>query len=291
VAGVSALSLGEDVALGGAAATLDLQDLNEVTFEGAVTAGAAGDTLTVESSASDVAMNLAAGAVSSNIELDDNISSLTLNVGTAVAGADATVDTLTNAADTDGNTESLETLTLVNVRDDNETGQDYSITLGDGAGAELNGLTTINLSGAGQQEASYDNTQAIAAGDTDSVTLVATDAGFAGPVTIQIGEAELNYDNDAGDLRETFQFVGDEISNVEIGTRGAAEFTVTAAGNGDKLDFSQFDGVDSLNDLSITSDANDYFIAAADGQFEGVVTLAGVADVEQSVLEANGFIF
>jgi len=118
-------------------------------------------------------------------------------------------------------------------------------------------------------------------------------AGFSGPVTIKIGEAELDYDNDAGNLRETFQFVGDEISNVEIGTNGGAEFTVTAAGNGDKLDFSQFAGVDGIEDLAINS-ANagaDWAISAADGQFEGTITLTGIGDVEQSTLEANAFNF
>jgi hypothetical protein len=277
-----------------AADTLDIEGRGTVTFESTVDAASGSEILTIDTTATDLTVNFegaVGGTDAPGLEVNEGVTNLTLNVGTAQAGAGLTLNTLTNSADASDNnsTESLETLTLVNIRDNNEeAGQSYSITLGDQTNtAELNGLNTIDLSAAGQQQANYAANQT----NTDSVAIVATDAGFSGPVTIKIGEAELDYDNDAGNLREVFQFVGDEISNVEIGTGGAAEFTVTAAGNGDKLDFSQFDGVDSLNDLSITSDANDYFIAAADGQFEGVVTLAGVADVEQSVLEANGFIF
>jgi hypothetical protein len=280
-----------------AADTLDIEGRGTVTFESTVDAASSGsEILTIDTTATDLTVNFegaVGGTDAPGLEVNEGVTNLTLNVGTAQAGAGLTLNTLTNSADASDNnsTESLETLTLVNIRDNNEeAGQSYSITLGDQTNtAELNGLNTIDLSAAGQQQANYAANQT----NTDSVAIVATDAGFSGPVTIKIGEAELDYDNDAGNLREVFQFVGEEISNITIGTGGAAEFTVTAAGNGDKLDFSQFAGVDGIEDLAINS-ANsgaDWVISAADGQFEGTITLTGIGDVEQSTLEANAFIF
>ena len=150
-------------------------------FETRTAATGANEVLTFDTTASDLTVNFegaVGGTDAPGLEVNESVTNVTLNVGTAQAGADLTLNTLTNSADASDNnsTESLETLTLVNIRDNNEeAGQSYSITLGDQANAaELNGLTTIDLSAAGQQQANYAANQA----NTDSVAIVATDAGL-----------------------------------------------------------------------------------------------------------------
>ncbi len=115
----------------------------------------------------------------------------------------------------------------------------------------------------------------------------AFDAGFDGPVTIRLGEAELEYINDFSDKREIIQFTGIEISDVFIDA-----FNANAAGNGDKLDFSAYADVSGLGDLALIDDGTSIFISAASDQFAGTIELTGVSgnDALQSVQDF-GFIF
>lgn len=99
-------------------------------------------------------------------------------------------------------------------------------------------------------------------------------AAFAQAVTIKIGIADMDYlTDDTNGAREIFKFVGDNIGDIDItgffvGISGA----VTA---GDRLDFSQFAGVTDINDLFITIGGGNTVIEAADGQFDGTITIVG----------------
>jgi hypothetical protein len=130
-------------------------------------------------------------------------------------------------------------------------------------------LTTINL----------------AAVDGD-VTINASGADFGGAanvvVTILVGEGDVNYTTSANTDREIFRFVGDDIGDINI-----TNFVAGAAGGTDRIDFTAFANVTSLDDLVVTTDGNDTFINAFDDEFAGTITLVGVnnvAAVEQSIL-------
>ena len=272
----------------GGSETLSLGSFDNVTFGGTLTSAAAttGDsTLVLDTDAAALEANFEGNVGSAvanegvNLTVSEEVESLTLNA----ESSDVVLNGLTNAAAAaDNSTESLTSLTLADTSvEDPATGtltaSTFVVTLTD-----LDGLTTLNLAGiAGTDSNEVDY--------ASSITVEADAANFAGPVTISIAEGDVNYDNATSDKREIFQFNGEEIGTIVIGDDNA--FTVTAAGNGDKLDFSQFAGVDSIEDLAITGDGTDWVISAADGQFEGTITLAGIGGVEQSTLEANAFIF
>lgn len=302
--------------------TLSLEDFDNLTFavdangSGGLSQQASGDSLTLDTTASDFTLTFegdsggadttfqsAFGGNSGDggIVLSEEVGSLTLNSeGSAVGSGGATITAdLTNAAAADdSSTESLTSLTLADTTDASAAG----FVSGDAANFDIgvydvNGMTSIDLSGIAGTDANGDDY-------ATSFTLDASLAGFAAPVTVSVGDGDTTYINDSNDKREIFQFSGEDIGDVLIGSDGGTtvatgnagtdtEFTITSAGNGDKLDFSAFANVSSLDDLAITGGdgTTDFVVSAAADQFEGSITLVGTADVEQSVFESNGFIF
>jgi hypothetical protein len=255
--------------------TLDIESRSEVTFEKNLSVSV----LIVETTSADLTLNFEAGSASAGLKVSDDIANLTLGTGYDGFGngANLTVASLTNAEDVAGNFDSLKTLTLVDANADSEDALFHSITLGDGS-TELDGLTLIDLTAAGQLAAD---------GTVDMIRVRAFDAGFDGPVTIKLGEAELDYINDFSDKREIIQFTGEEISDVFIDA-----FNANAAGNGDKLDFSEYAEVSSLGDLSIVDDGTSIFVSAASGQFIGTIELTGVSgNAALQSVQDFGFIF
>lgn len=116
-----------------------------------------------------------------------------------------------------------------------------------------------------------------------TATINASDADFADSVTVNIGrmgfddEGELDGDGFAytaetdGDAREAFTFVGEDIGDVEI-----TGFSAGVLGSNDRLDFSQFDGVDDLDDLNVTDDGAGNYEITSDA-FSGTITLTGTS--------------
>jgi len=255
--------------------TLDIESRSEVTFEKNLSVSV----LIVETTSADLTLNFEAGSASAGLKVSDDIANLTLSTGYEGFGngANLTVASLTNAEDVAGNFDSLKTLTLVDVNADPEDALFHSITLGDGS-TELDGLTLIDLTAAGQLAAD---------GTVDMIQVNAFGAGFDGPVTIKLGEAELDYSNDFSDKREVLQFTGEEISDIFIDA-----FNANAAGNGDKLDFSEYADVSSLADLSLVDDGTSIFVSAASGQFAGTIELTGVSgNAALQSIQDFGFIF
>ncbi|MEE4362773.1 MAG: DUF4214 domain-containing protein [Desulfotignum sp.] len=259
----------------GGSDTLDIEYRSQVTFEKTVLV----NVLTVDTTAADLVLNFEAGSAGIGLKLSDNIANLTLGSGYDGFGngANLNVTSLTNADDGDGNFDSLKTLTLVDANADPEDALFHSVTLGDGS-TELDGLTSIDLTEAGQRAAD---------GTVDMVRIRAFDAGFDSPVTIRLGEAELDYINDFSDKREIIQFTGEEISDVFIDA-----FNANAAGNGDKLDFSEYADVSGLGDLSLVDDGTSIFVSAASDQFIGTIELTGITgNAALQSVQDFGFIF
>lgn len=140
------------------------------------------------------------------------------------------------------------------------------------------GVTDITLAAAGDAYLYLLETPDLQSIDISSVAdyayVDAAGAAFEGVATVSIGaSAEVDYYADtATSSREVFQFVGDDIGAIEI-----FDFEAGVGANRDRLDFSQFDGVSSTEDLVIVDDGfGNSVITAADGQFDGSITLAGV---------------
>jgi hypothetical protein len=123
------------------------------------------------------------------------------------------------------------------------------------------------------------NTIAVSGGESTGFELDVSANEFDGSVTIEIGdfgvdaEGEVNggleyLTNSDNDVRETFEFVGTNIADVYI-----EGFTPGIGGTADRLDFSGFPGVESLDDLSIVFDGTDTVIT---NSFDGTITVAGV---------------
>lgn len=112
----------------------------------------------------------------------------------------------------------------------------------------------------------------------------ASDAGYSGTVTINIGDFGVDADGTLGlggfaytanaveSTREVFKFIGDDFGEIEI-----EGFEAGAGANRDRIDFSLFDGIDSAEDLVIVDNSGDATITAAGGQFSGTIVLVGVA--------------
>ena len=102
-------------------------------------------------------------------------------------------------------------------------------------------------------------------------------AAFEGAVTVWIGGSDVDYDaNTVTSSREVFRFVGEDIGEIYI-----EDFDAGVGANRDRLDFSQFVGISSTEDLNVVDNGFDTTITAADGQFEGSIMLIGVvADAE-----------
>lgn len=259
------------------------EDLGTITLNGevATTAGSVilEDLETVELNANaDVTADLVA----------EELVSATLNVG-----EDVTVDVQSLSADL------LETLTV-------NLGENGVLT-GPTAGSAA-ALTTVTVTGGADSFASY-----VFGGEEESLSTIDlsgmagadgesadSDAGadieFVGDVgndlSILIGSGDLDYiSNDLGagtlmdaqgDDRETFSFTGEDIGLIDI-----AGFTSGVGSNGDRIDFSAFEAVSGLNDLEITFDGTNTTIVAADGEFDGTITIQG-ADLST---DAFNFIF
>ena len=167
------------------------------------------------------------------------------------------------------NADALESMTL-NLGDDSDF---VGPTSGTAAA-----LATIDINGGDDSTAVY-----TFGGEEESLATVdmtdmsgATTLNFVGDIeadlSFLIGNGDLTYtggDADEDD-RETFAFTGDEIGTINIGG-----FTSGVGSNGDRIDFSAFEAVSGLNDLEITFDGNDTTIVAADGEFDGTITVQG----------------
>lgn len=128
--------------------------------------------------------------------------------------------------------------------------------------------------------------------DLSAVTTVlevdVLNAVFGGTVTYAIG-ATTNTDdaindvsfltNIANGVREIFDFVGSNIGDVVID--GFAHLT----GN-DALDLSAF-GINASSNLTLVNDGGDLVISAADGQFDGSITLLGLGAEADNVALYN----
>jgi S-layer protein len=306
VAGVSTLSLVDALVLG-ADATLDLDGIapSAIVVEGAVTMAGFDLTLdntaaaldltfeaAVNSAAADAVLNLgdaaetvtitaeaAVGATNAITVAGEALASLTLNLENDAdinvglteealesvvinATGDAGATTITSTISGDAAEEfSLTSLTLADATDDGDT--TFDITL-----VETVNLTTISLSG----------------GEATDFTLDVSAAAFDAAVTVEIGDfgvdadgvtaGGLSYTSDeANGVRETFKFVGVNIGDVTIET---ASFLEGIGSTADRLDFSAIAGIDALDDLSIEFVGGDTEITAADGQFDGTITVVGV---------------
>lgn len=175
--------------------------------------------------------------------------------------------------------DALETLT-VNIAGD-------GFALFDGPqGGSVESLETINVSGGTASEFFYKVNEST----TDLTTLdLSQMSGFVdfdlrgdnhleSSLQVLIGDGSFTYNDDEYeqvDVREIFSFVGDDIGaitvdgvSVEIGG-----FTVSNGGNGDRLDFSSFDAVSGLEDLTIAFVEGDTYITSTG--FSGEILILG----------------
>lgn len=191
----------------------------------------------------------------------DNLESLTVDLG-----EDGDFE-----GPTGGSTESLETITI-------SGGEESSFFLA--VGPVTPELNTLDLSGFAGEDAGDSSTDF-----AGQVNMSTTD--FSSAVTILVGEGDLHFTLDASSssVRETFQFVGDDIGTVVIDN-----FQVSTAQSGDKLDFSGIAGFVSAQDsLNISeTDEEGTFIITSD-LFEGSITVDTVGTPEPSFFEANAF--
>ncbi|WP_169330551.1 hypothetical protein [Vreelandella jeotgali] len=276
VSNYQALGFTDDLAIGGGSAgtdaNLDIGSLDELTFEGAVDANASGSAgLNVTTAASELTINTegaVGGTAAPNLSVSEGVSSLVLNAEDAV-----TLDDVSNEATPDNDT--LESLTLNDVSEDGDVAYDVDL----GVGEDVAGLSTIVLDG--QAETNY-TINAAAANFGSEVTIQLNDAGIDG-----VGSTDaLDYSNATNTVRETFQFTGENIGDVTIGS-----FDVGESGGADRLDFSQFEGVDSLQDVAVTlsGGGSNVEITATADQFDGTIELTGVDNV--TAVEDNAFDF
>ncbi len=226
--------------------------------------------LELDSNASELTVDFEGAANGATLAVSDDVSDLTLTADGSVVAL-----TVTNQADTEGDTESLQTLTLSDASTPNAAGElavsSYNVSL-----ADVNGLTTINLQGASGVNTAGDDT-------ATSFTVDAAAADFDDAVTVNISDVStVNYNGAQVTVSETFAFGGDL---VEGGTITINDFNVTTGANADKLDFSEF-GL-SASDLVIETGASQYTITSDAFDAEIVVNTTGTP--EPSFFEANAF--
>lgn len=174
--------------------------------------------------------------------------------------------------DTSSNTPSIETLTLA----DSSGGAIIASVL-----LDTSALTTINIS----------------PGNASWFVVDAWMADFGSAVTINIG---TNADNSAGPMLFSYQ-ADDDVTSVsetfkyaktnDIGVTVIADFEAGNSANHDRIDFSQFDNVNRMEDLNVVKDtcgcSDSVLITAANGQFDGSIELVYL----NGVLGAENFIF
>ncbi|GAB6060695.1 DUF4214 domain-containing protein [Desulfonatronum parangueonense] len=128
--------------------------------------------------------------------------------------------------------------------------EDSSLVIFD-IGTGVEDLATIDLS-------AFEGTAAIDMSAADSLGQV---------LTIMIGEGNVFYAANAGESREIFNFVGDDIGTIEIGN-----FTIGTGGNADRLDLTAF-GITDVSQLTIGGGPDATIDSAL---FDGTITLLGV---------------
>jgi len=271
IAGVSTLELTDGIILGAAGATLDLTGLDDVAalevggavagdFALAITDSPAVLDVTLASTLADTDLDFVdAGTVTLTAEgVVSGTASITgeaLNDLTINAAADVTAAIVGDATDE----WSVDTLTVADASDDGDSVVALALS-------DTLELTTIDLTG----------------GDTSDFTIDATVAAFDAAVNVMVGvigvdsegalSGGLTYTTDStNNVRETFQFVGANIGDVEI-----TGFLAGVGATADRLDFSAFVGIDALDDLAMEVVGADTVITAADGQFDGTITVIGV---------------
>ena len=160
--------------------------------------------------------------------------------------------------DVQGDTIGNSSLTTITVTSDTA-----DITLAD----DMASFTTLDVSGV-----------------VTDLTVDASAAEYDDFVTYQIGATET-VDFTAQDYtmmdshREVFEFVGADIGAVVIDNFDLDPIAAVR----DALDFSAFANITGAANLAFADDAGDLVITAADGQFDGSITLAGLAGQEAFV--------
>ena len=261
VSGVTTLTFADNINLA-ADAVLDLDGITPTTivFEGDLGGGAG---LAIENFGSGEAIVFEDEAFISELTVEDSAADFSISFGeqsnigvlslpdvvnlTLALGDD---DEPVTIGDLDA--ESLVTLTV--------TGADDLFL---DFGASVEDLTTIDLSG-----------------HTGFAFIDVSDADLSAPLTILIGEGDLDYDPAGDTVREVFTFVGEDIGDIDI-----FAFTPGVGANADRLDFSQFEGISSLDDLDLVWDGFDTEITS--DAFDGTITVFG-ADL---TLSEQNFIF
>jgi len=309
VSGVNTLELIDAITLT-ADGTLDLDGIapESFVFGGAVALGT--NTLALDNAPAEALDLTFEGALDNGtLELGDTATGATITAEGVVGGTstvtvagealtEVTANLEANADIAVGATEeALETVTI----DASGNGSTVSAAV-NGVTADEVSASTLNLTDSSEDgdatievtlDDTFDLTSIVLTGGTDSaVGVTAADADYDSAVTINISsigvDADGNlsggvaYANDTTTVREIFQFTGDNIGNVIIDNDASnlavdgASFEAGVGGTADRLDFSQFAAVTGLDDLAITFDGSDTLITAADDQFDGTITVAGV---------------
>lgn len=251
-----------------------------ITFEGAVAAAAANDKVLLVAADVTGALTITTEANAEHFGLITlaNATSLTINAEDAFTAGGITAAKITS-------------LTV----DTDETG---AVGLGTVTGAALTTITATGDAAFGATIAATTTkvTSIDLSGLEGAATIDAGSSAFAGNLTVKVGEGNLTYTANAstGASREIFQFVGDDIGTIHID-----EFKIGAGATGDKLDFSQFSGISSADDLVFTITATDIVITAAANAtgpkaFDGAITLDNTgtqAASDIADLVANNIIF
>jgi len=251
---------------GGTFTVIGSEDFNTITANKAVSGGSftyeGFETLTLNANADVTAVLTAEDVVTGTLNVGEGI---TANVNSLNADKLVTLtvdldDGATLNGPTQGSAKAMETVTVTGADD---TTVNYFFA------EEEESLATIDLSGmAGDANVGW-------GGDIDNT------------LSILVGEADLDYgfitgdtDYNASSGRETFTFTGEDIGEINIG-----DFTSGVGGNADRIDFSQFAAVTSLEDLDIVANGPDTVITS--DAFEGTITVIGIDLTD----DAANFIF
>ncbi|MEA2120095.1 beta strand repeat-containing protein [Halovibrio sp. HP20-50] len=287
VTGVDALSFADALTLA-AGTTLNLEgtDAAALTFEDTVS-GAFG--FAVENTGAEMGLTFESTLDGAAFDLGDAVDTLVVNsedvVGGTVAASftgealnsatvNAEADFTANFSGADFNSDNTVTsLSSLTLNDESQDGDSvFTVELVDTAD-----LTSIDLSGV---TATYNTALATPAFEGGSIVLDASAAAFDGAVSIEVGSAALDYTAASDSVRETFTFTADNINDIDL-----SSFEAGVGANRDRIDFSQFEGISSTEDLNIVANGLNAEITAADGQFDGTITLNGVA--ADAALEAS----
>lgn len=243
-------------------------------------------TLELDSNASELTVDFEDIADGATLAVSDDVSDLTLTADSATVGLN-----VTNQADSAGDTESLQTLTLADTSEPNTDGElplsDFGyfdstiVPGGEWVPMELidvNGLTTLNLNGVSGVNADGDDVASI-------FSIDAQNANYESAVTVNISNVQYgNYQNAQTSVSETFVFSGDI---VEDGSFYIDNFVVSGGENGDKLDFSAYGitDIDGLTVVNTNAGIGEYTITS--DSFDGEVVVNANGTPEPSFFEAN----